>query len=64
MSALSNFRSPTRNILFMGVISIEMPPSFAGICPSMDEPAPNGMTGVAVAAQILITSATSCVDST
>jgi hypothetical protein len=56
--------SPTLRILFIPVRSIETPPYVAEMCPSSDEPAPNGMTGVPLAAQILTTCETSSVDST
>jgi hypothetical protein len=42
----------------------ETPPATAEICPSIDVPAPNAMTGVPLAAQILTASDTSSVDCT
>lgn len=56
--------SRTLRIWFIPVRLMDTPPCLAEIWPSIDEPAPNGITGVLDAAQILITSATSSVDST
>lgn len=54
----------TLRISFIPDKLTETPPATAEICPSIDVPAPNGMIGVPVAAQILITFDTSSVDCT